>query len=100
MTTHFDSKRGAIATGMYYAGRQDLYKDDKGNTRSLEDILKSPEIKVIDGAIAQFGDEHEDNLIIEFPNRDKKVCRIATTKFRDGFDLWIVHPESGAAIRV
>ena len=100
MTTPFDSKRDAIATGLHYAGRSDLYKDDKGNLKSLEEILKSPEIKTVDSTISQFGYVHDDNLMVEFPNSDKKVCRIATTKFRDGFDLWLVDPKSGMAVRV
>jgi hypothetical protein len=37
--------------------------------------------------------------MIEFKNTKNEVVRIATTKFRDGFDLWLVDPKSGAGIR-
>jgi hypothetical protein len=63
-------------------------------------MLKNPEIKVVDGEIAQFGYVHEDCTMIEFKNAKNEVVRIATTKFRDGFDLWLVDPESGSGIRV
>ena len=99
MTTKFCSKHGAIIQGLDYAGRSDLHKDDNGNSKYLEDILKNQEIKVVDDVISHFGHVHEDSLMIEFLNSDKKICRIATTKFMDGFDLWLIHPESGAAVR-
>jgi len=100
MTTQFDSKLDAITRGMMYAGRQDLYNDGNDGIKPLEDILKNPEIKIVDGNIEQFGYIHEDTLMIEFSNSDGRTCRIATTKFRDGFDLWLIDPEIGIAHRV
>jgi len=38
--------------------------------------------------------------MIEFKNSKNEVVRIATTKFRDGFDLWLIDPKSGGGIRV
>ena len=100
MTTQFDSKLGAITIGLKYAGRKDLYTDDNEKIKSLEDVLKNPEIKVVDKNIEQFGYVHEDTLMIEFQNSKNIACRIAATKFRDGFDLWLIDPESGFATRV
>ena len=100
MTTQFESKLDAIATGLYYAGRRDLYSDSKEGIKPLEDILKNSEIKTVDENIGQFGYIHEDTLMIEFSNSKGKICRIATTRFRDGFDLWLVDSESGFAHRV
>lgn len=100
MSTQFESKHAAIMTGLYYAGRRDLYSGDNGETKSLDDILKNPEIKVVDDNISQFGYVHEDTLMIEFYNVNSVTCRIATTKFRDGFDLWFVEPESGTTMRI
>jgi hypothetical protein len=101
MTTKFDSKYEAITKGLYYAGMASLYEEEKGNKKkTLEEFLKSPEIKVVDGEIAQFGYVHEDCTMIEFKNSKNEVVRIATTKFRDGFDLWLIDPKSGGGIRV
>lgn len=99
MTTPFKTKEDAIMTGLFFAGRRDLcYEKDR--IKTLEDILKNPEIKVVGDKIEQFGYVHEDTLMIEFPNNKNKICRIAATKFRDGFDLWLIDPESGFAHRV
>lgn len=100
MTTRFDTKDDAIVTGLYCAGRKDLCIDNKGERRHLEDILKIPEIKIVDGDICQFDYIHEDTLMIEFSNSDGKICRIATSRFRNGFDLWCINPENRFAIRI
>lgn len=101
MTTQFDSKESAIMTGLHYAGRDDLYKDTNGLLKPLlEDILKNSEIKILNDNISQFGYVHEDCTMIEFSNSKGKISRIATTKFRDGFDLWLIDPESGYSMRV
>ena len=103
MTTEFDSKQHAIIRGLYYAGRSDLYRDSKGGAKSLEEILKNPEIKVVDDNIAQFGRVRENTTMIEFTNSKNKKCRIATTRLVHGFelfDLWLIYPESGAAVRI
>lgn len=100
MTSQFDSKHHAITVGLYYAGRRDLSHDENGRIRSLEEILKDPDIKIVDEGIAQFGYIHEDTTMVEFKNSINVLTRIATTKFRDGFDLWFIDPDSGAAMRV
>lgn len=101
MTTKFDSKYEAITIGLHYAGMSDLCKDEGGKVKeTLEDVLKNPEIKVVDGEIAQFGYVHEDCTMIEFKNAKDEVVKIATAKFRDGFDLWLIDPKSGSGIRV
>lgn len=99
LTTKFDSKLEAIATGLMYAGRKDLYSNGSGGIESIENILKNPQIKVVNDNIEQFGYAHEDTLMIEFQNNKNRVCRIAVTRFRDGFDLWLIDPESGFAHR-
>jgi hypothetical protein len=101
MTSQFDSKYEAITVGLSYAGRSDLYTDEKGIVKeTLDEILKNPEIEIVEGNIAQIGYVHEDCTMIEFKNKKNLIVRIATTKFRDGFDLWLIDPESGAGARV
>lgn len=98
MSTEYSSKESALFTGMFYAGRSDLYTKD-GKERSLDEIIKSGDVKVIEATISQFGYVHEDSITIEFTNSKGKPSRIASTKFRSGFDLWLIHPDSGMAIR-
>lgn len=103
MTTEFNSKQDAIVKGLYYAGRRDLYGNGKGGIKSLDEILKNPEIKIIDDNIVQFGVTREDTTMIEFTNSKNKKCRIATTRLIHGFDLfdlWLIDTESRAAIRI
>ena len=100
MTSQFDSKHQAITTGLDYEGRQDLYNGREGKIKSLEEILKDPEIKTVDESIAQFGYIHEDTTMIEFKNGNDVLVRMATTKFRNGFDLWFIDPNSGVGVRV
>ena len=101
MTSQFDSKYDAMTTGLYYVERSDLYRDEKGIIKeTLDDILKNPEIKVVNENVIQFGYIHEDCTMIEFKNKKNVIVRIATTKFRDGFDLWLINPESGAGVRL
>ena len=81
MTHQFDSKYEAITVGLFCAGR------------------KNPEIKIVDENIAQFNYVHKDCTMIEFKNKKNDTVKIATTKFRNGFDLWLIDPESGSAVR-
>lgn len=100
MTSFFESKYEAISKGLFYAGRSDLYEYEKGMIKkTLDEILKNPEIKTVEGNINQFGYVHEDCTMIEFKNKKNETIRIATTRFRNGFDLWLINPESGVAVR-
>lgn len=62
--------------------------------------MKDPEIKIVDKNIEQFGYIHEDCTMIEFKASNNVLVRIATTRFRDGFDLWFINPDSEMAARV
>lgn len=100
MTSQFYTKYDAITTGLFCAGRSDLYRGEKGIVKeTLDEILKNPEIKVVDDSIIQFDYVHEDCTMIESKNKKNVLVRIATTKFRNGFDLLLIDPESGAGVR-
>lgn len=100
MAQQFDSKYEAITVGLFCAGRSDLYRDEKGIVKeTLDEILENPEIKIVDENIAQFNYVHKDCTMIEFKNSNNVLVRIAATKFRGGFDLWFIDPESGAGVR-
>lgn len=94
MTTKYGSKESALMRGMFYAGRHDLYKEGEREL-SLDEVLKKDEVKIVEGEIEQFGFVHEDCTMIEFKSSKGKLVRVATTKFRDGFDCWLVDPETG-----
>lgn len=99
MTNKYDSKHEAITLGLSYAGRTDLCTNDKGEILGLDEILKNSEIKIVNDTIEQFGYVHEDCTMIEFKNSRDVVVRLASTKFRDGFDLWFIDPKSGFSMR-
>lgn len=94
MSTEYPTKEIALFSGMYYAGRVDLFEN-----KTLEECLKNPEIKVDGSTIEQFGYAHEDATSLTFNNKNGVPVTIITTKFRNGFDLWLVNPESGIGTR-
>ena len=100
MSQQYEDKEAALQTGMLLAGRSDLYK--RGDTiLKLDEMLKNSNIKVIDGeTINQFGYFHKDCTVIEFDDDRAVPIRIATTRFRNGYDLWIIDPSSNRAMRV
>ena len=99
MSSEYGTKGAALKMGIFYAGRFDLYK--KGDMEiPIDEILKNSEVKIIEGAvIGQLGYQHEDVTVIEFPNKYGKPIRIGTSKFRDGFDCWLIDPVTGMAVR-
>ena len=94
MSTEYPTKEVALFSGMYYAGRVDLFKD-----KTLEKCLKNPEIKVDDSTIEQFGCVHDDATSLTFNNENGVPVTIITTKFRNGFDLWLINLESGMGMK-
>lgn len=94
MTTEYPTKDLALFSGMYYAGRVDLFKN-----KTLEECLKNPEIKIEDKTVEQFGCVHENATALAFDNKNGEPVKIITTKFRNGFDLWLINPESGMGMR-
>ncbi|MCK4518352.1 hypothetical protein KAT92_06250 [Candidatus Babeliales bacterium] len=94
MSTEYPTKESALFAGMFYAGRSDLCKG-----KTLEECLENPEIKATDDTISQFGYVHEDATTLLFLNDNNEQVKISTTKFRNGFDLWLINPKSGSGIR-
>lgn len=96
MSTMYPDKELALLTGIYYAGRGDLFK----GRRTVQDIIDGGDAKIIDGGISQFGYVHKNCTMIELDNMDGVPIRVATTSFRDGFDCWLIVPENGMCVRV
>jgi ribosomal protein L2 len=85
MTNKFSSKEEALRMGIFYAGGS---KDTK-----IEDLKK-----VEGSTVCQFDDDLEAE-VYEIETNSGKKARIATARFRDGYDLWLISPE-GFAVRV
>jgi hypothetical protein len=91
MSRMFNSREEAFHQGFQYACRYDLCK------YSLEDINKSiqagGEICLSSRLISSlWGDTIPDQVVISFKNLDGEVVDIGSTKFRDGYDLWLLGP--------
>lgn len=85
MSTEYSTKKDALETGIYYAGRTGM---------------PVTELKLLDDVhISQFGEELSKSEVYEFINKNGKPAKIATSPFRHGWDLWLIDPESGAAVR-
>ena len=82
MTNQFGSSDDAIKVGLSITGHTD------------EPLTENNELR-----ISQFGNPLETVKAVEYTRKDGMKIAIVSTKFRDGFDCWIVGP-SGFAQRV
>ena len=84
MTSQYDSRESAIEMGLYYAG----FGDANLRKRTMDELpeavqtqLGFPQNKTID------------TYKVRTPVG--KDIQIGVGEFRDGFDLWLIDPESG-----
>ncbi|MBU1199834.1 MAG: hypothetical protein KKF46_07595 [Nanoarchaeota archaeon] len=84
MTSQYDSRESAIEMGLYYAG----FGDEALRKRAMDELpeavqtqLGFPQNKTID------------TYTVRTPAG--KDVQIGVGKFREGFDLWLIDPESG-----
>lgn len=85
MTTTFGSKRSAILRAFHYAG--------------VLGQIKPEELTWKESTISQLGVYHSIEIAEFHISKDRKV-RIGIGKFRDGYELWLIDPESGFSQRV
>ena len=97
MSRWFPDSETSLLTGMCFAGRKDLY--EVGH-RSVQQIVDAGDAKFVDGNISQFGESHPGCTMIGFDNPDGISVRVASTKFRGGFDCWLTDPTTGYCVRV
>ena len=81
MTIKFRSREEALKRGIFYArGKVDL---------------KLSELKKVELDVTQFG-FFLNAEIYQLENSKGEMCMIATSPFRDGFDLWLIGSKAQA----
>jgi hypothetical protein len=84
MSTLFSSKLEALNKGLFYAGWAGY------SFQSLDALLSNPDIAVDETVvIMDMGSVLEDCTAIVFKNGEGIPVKIASCKFRDGYDLWL-----------
>ena len=84
MTTKFLTKNKALKAGLKYAGLEP-------NLSLLKKVEKAD--------ITQFGESiHAE--VYDLKNRNGDLIRIATSPYRDGFDLWLIKSDGNFAHRI
>ena len=88
MSTTYDSRELAIETGLFYMGY--------GNTGLRKRVMRElPE--PIEMQLGWPQDRTIDTYKVRNPAG--KDVLIGVSKFRSGFDLWLIDPESGQGLR-
>jgi len=91
MTTEYSTKRQALEMGLFYGG----FEDEKLRIEKLENLLKSKPKKEYMG-FPQLKHPIE-VYALNNPKGDKVKIGIGT--FREGYELWLIHPKTGLSLR-
>jgi hypothetical protein len=95
MSTQYSSHNGAFQMGLYYTGRHDICNKD------INELITDGTIKLVeDITIEQFGIQNEDCKVITFTNVNGLEVFMASSKFRDGYDLWLLNMEKYFSFRM
>jgi len=101
MTTEYDTEEQAMNMGVFYAG----YRKDE-----IEEVIKNAEIteqqmaNILYSTLPKEDQEKLSGLvkkvkIFTFPTKEGKKFSIGIGKFREGYDLWLIDPETGMSLR-
>lgn len=89
MTTKFDSEEGALRRGLMAIGYSGPEFEEK-----LEELMGSEPVE------GELGWPHEKELnAYETETPDGERVNLGIGEHRDGYDLWIIDPKTGAASR-
>lgn len=89
MTTFYESKEDALRTGVFYAGFNDQ------DLKKVIEELNSQQPKT-----KHLGWPHDKTLeTYRLQNVKGQDIEIGVSKFRSGYDLWLIDPNSGFAHR-
>jgi hypothetical protein len=95
MSTTYSSHNGALQMGLFYSGRHDICNKD------VNELITDGIIKLVkDIAIEQFGIQNEDCIVVTFTNVNGMEVFMASSKFRDGYDLWLLNMENHLTFRM
>lgn len=89
MSSEYHSREVAFQMGLYYLGRQDLCH------KPLAAIMDSDSVRMVKGAeITQLGEALEESVVIEVCNDSGIPVWLGSARFKGGYDLWVIDPET------
>jgi len=95
MTRTYPSKESAISMGVYYATG-----DSKGTPTLKEEKAYRSGLAMLSPEMAEgFGEKPEPMYVYEIENSKGDMATFGVSKFRDGWDLWLINPETGMMLR-
>jgi len=95
MSTKFESQIEALNQGFVFSGKNDLMQD------TLDLILAQEEVSYSDIIFMDvFGHPLENQVSLVFKNCNDVEVHICSSKFRDGYDLWLSSGKNGFCRRV
>ena len=92
----YPDKETAIRTGVYYATG-----DSKGTPTFKEESKMRSGLEMLSKEFAEgFGEKPGHTLYVyEIDNSKGEMATFGVSKFRDGWDLWLIDPETGMMLR-
>lgn len=91
MTTQYETKEQALEMGLFYAG----FGDRKLREAKLAELMESSPEK------SEIGWPHDEEIeLYEFKSPGGIDVKIGIGKFRSGFDLWFIDPDTGFSRRM
>lgn len=88
MTTEYHSKESALEMGLYYAG----FGDSKLRQKVMKDLPKPVETE-----IGWPQNKTIETYLVTTPTGLE--VKIGVGRFREGFDLWLINPDTGKCQR-
>jgi len=107
MTTTYASVERALVRGIYFSGRaEDLKPEDlegkPGVIQGALGLLEAEMVNLFDAADIEkpdTGGGRYNAVIYDIETSTKEKGRLGVTRFRDGYNLWLIDPESGMCVR-
>ena len=107
MTTTYASVERALVRGIYFSGRaEDLKPEDlegkPGVIQGALGLLEAEMANLFDAADIEKPDARGGRynaVIYDIETSKGKKAQLGVTKFRDGYNLWLIEPESGMCVR-
>ncbi len=94
MTTTYPTKEAAIQAGGYYATGSMLTTPTRVDDMEMQTAMTA--LGAIGTELAEaFGDTPKKTLEVYEIEGTKGLATFGVGKFRDGYDLWLIDPESG-----
>lgn len=107
MTTTYASVERALVKGIYFSGRaEDLKPEDlegkPGVIQGALGLLEAEMANLFDAADIEKPDARGGRynaVIYDLETSKGDKAQLGVTTFRDGYNLWLIEPESGMCVR-